>query len=110
MVSESNNEVYRKKFVDLKELVAKENRLIQNDLNMIFQPINETSIATSDSREIENGKKSDANFKEIGKKFQEGQYEEIINMFRHDFAHRNESIKSAYLDYLAKSLVKLVNH
>lgn len=109
MISQSNNEFFRKKFADLKELVIKENRLIQSDLNKIFKPINETSIQTqADSNEKENVTKLEINLKGIEKMFQSGQYEEIINQFQHVLVHRNQPIKSDYLNYLTKSLVKLV--
>ena len=62
MVNQFNNEFFRKKFADLKQLVVKENRLTQNDLNKIFKPINETSIKNSKSIEKENPNELDTHF------------------------------------------------
>jgi len=108
MISQSNNEVFRKKFANLKELVIKENRLTQNDLNKIFKPFNETSLEISKSKENKNLKTLDMYFKDIESMFKGGQYKEIVNRFRHVFDNTQQPIKPSYLNYLTKSLVKLV--
>jgi hypothetical protein len=108
MISQTSNEYFGKKLADLKELVIKENRLIQNDLEKIFKSNSQSTVETL--KKTENATNLEINIKDIEKMFQEARYDEIIRKFRYFFTQRKNSIKSEYLNYLTKSLVKLVNY